>query len=99
MDTRRAGVQPGDAGRRLQLLREGAACLAAKQFVPAQRLAEQAVSIDARDADAWHLVGVALARQGQHARAVDAIERAIALRPASTQFHANLGNAHYEQAQ
>jgi tetratricopeptide (TPR) repeat protein len=81
------------------LLTEAIACLEANQLERAQLLAEQAASLDARDADAWHLAGVALARQGQHARAVDALGRAIAINPESAQFHANLGNAQYEQGQ
>ena len=89
----------GDQGRRLRLLAEGIACLNAKQFERAQRLAGQAVSIDAHDPDAWHLLGVALAGQGQHARAADAIARAITLNPTSAQFHANLGNTQFQQAE
>lgn len=85
--------------RRLQLLAEGIACLNAKQFERAQLLADQAAAMDARDPDAWHLMGVALAGQGHHARAADAIARAIALNPASAQFHANLGNTQFRQAE
>ena len=87
----------GDPGLRLQVLTEAIACLEAKDFSRAERLAGQAISIDARDPDAWHLMGVALAAQRQHARAADAIARAIALNPKSAQFHVNLGNARYEQ--
>jgi predicted O-linked N-acetylglucosamine transferase (SPINDLY family) len=87
----------GDPTLRLQVLTEAIACLEAKNFKRAERLASQAVSIDARDPDAWHLIGVALAAQRQHARAADAITRAIALNPKSAQFHVNLGNARFEQ--
>jgi protein O-GlcNAc transferase len=87
-----------DRGPRLRLLAEGIACLNAKQFERAQQLAGQAASIDVRDPDAWHLLGIALAGQGQHARAADAIARAIALNPMSAQFHANLGNTQFQQA-
>ena len=87
----------GDPGLRLQVLTEAIACLEAKDFKRAERLASQAVSIDARDPDAWHLMGVALAAQRQHARAADAIAHAIALNPKSGQFHVNLGNARFEQ--
>ena len=88
-----------DRGPRLRLLAEGIACLNAKQFERAQQLAGQAVSIDVRDPDAWHLLGVALAGLGNHAHAADAIARAIALNPNSAQFHANLGNAQFQQAE
>jgi predicted O-linked N-acetylglucosamine transferase (SPINDLY family) len=87
----------GDPGLRLQVLTEAIACLGAKDFKRAERLARQAASIDVRDPDAWHLIGVALAAQRQHARAADAIARAIALNPKSPQFHVNLGNARFEQ--
>ena len=88
-----------DRGPRLRLLAEGIACLNAKQFERAQQLAGQAASIDVRDPDAWHLLGVALAGLGNHAHAADAIARAIALNPNSAQFHANLGNAQFQQAE
>jgi predicted O-linked N-acetylglucosamine transferase (SPINDLY family) len=87
----------GDPGLRLQVLTEAIACLEARDFKRAERLGGQAVSIDARDADAWHLIGVALAGQREHARAADAIRRAITLNPRRVQFHVNLGNAWYEQ--
>jgi tetratricopeptide (TPR) repeat protein len=64
-----------------------------EQFERARQLAEQAASLERNNPDAWHLVGVALARQGQHASAVDAIKRALALNPASAQFHKDLGDA------
>jgi predicted O-linked N-acetylglucosamine transferase (SPINDLY family) len=86
-----------DAPHRMRLLAEGIAALNARKFETAQELGGQAASINADDADAWHLIGIALAGQGQHARAADAIARAIALNPASAQFHANLGNTEFEQ--
>jgi protein O-GlcNAc transferase len=87
----------GDAGERLQVLTEAIACLQTGQLEKAERLARQAASLDERDADAWHLVGVVLAKQGQHAGAADAILRAITLNPRAAQFHVNLGSARFEQ--
>jgi protein O-GlcNAc transferase len=95
----RGKTPASDRGPRLRLLAEGIACLNAKQFERAQLLADQAAAMDARDPDAWHLIGVALAGQGQHVRAADAIARAIALNPMSARFHANLGNTQFQQAE
>jgi hypothetical protein len=98
MDKGRSDLARGDPGLRLQVLTEAIACLEAKEFERAERFARQATCIEARDPDAWHLVGVALAQQGQYAGAAEAIGRAIALNPGAAQFHVNLGNAHFEQA-
>jgi predicted O-linked N-acetylglucosamine transferase (SPINDLY family) len=94
---KRSRVSAGQPDVRLQVLTEAIASLEAKDFERAELLAKQALSINARDADAWHLVGVVAARQGQHARAADAIGHAIALNPNAAQFHVNLGNARFEQ--
>jgi tetratricopeptide (TPR) repeat protein len=54
-------------------------------------------SILARDpnhADAAHLLGVVLHQQGQSAKAVELINRAVALRPSVPAFHANLAEAY-----
>ena len=49
---------------------------------------------DPNNADAAHLLGVALHQQGQSARAVELINRAVALRPSVPAFHANLAEAY-----
>src|SRR5262245_48622110 len=92
-DKKSSDLAEGDAGLRLQVLTEAIACLQVKDFERAERLARQATSIDVRDADAWHLLGVVLAGKRQFPGAADALARAIALNPNSPQFHVNLGNA------
>lgn len=70
---------PADVARELQLAagalqrRDPAACRAA---------ALRALQLAPNHADAWNLLGLALAQLGQPAEAVAALERAVALRPA-----------------
>jgi len=45
-------------------------------------------------ADALHLFGVLHHQNGYHARAVELLSRAVALRPEAVAFHANLAEAH-----
>jgi tetratricopeptide (TPR) repeat protein len=49
---------------------------------------------EAENADALHLLGVLYHQQGDHARGIDAIGRAVALRPNVALFHANLAEAY-----
>ena len=81
---------------RMRFLTQGLACLERRDFQNALVFGEQAVALNAKDYDAWHLSGVALARMGELARAIEVLQRAIALMPNSAQFHTNLGNAFYE---
>jgi len=55
----------------------------------------QAVLIrDPNHADAAHLLGVVFHQQGQSAKAIELINRAVALRPSVAAFHANLAEAY-----
>jgi tetratricopeptide (TPR) repeat protein len=55
---------------------------------------QEILSRDPQCADAWHLLGVLAHQQGDHARAVEHIGRAIALQPGQASFHANLAEAY-----
>ena len=60
----------------------------------ARRLYQQILAEQPDSADACHLLGVLVHQQGDHARAVELIAKAISLRPADADFHANLAEAH-----
>jgi len=47
-------------------------------------------------ADAWHMLGVAAAQQGQREKALSLIAHAIRLNPAPPYYHNNLGNVLHE---
>jgi tetratricopeptide (TPR) repeat protein len=49
---------------------------------------------EADNADALHLLGVVYHQQGDHARGIDTIGRAVALAPNVALFHINLGEAY-----
>jgi tetratricopeptide (TPR) repeat protein len=54
----------------------------------------QVLAQEQGQADAWHLLGVLHHQQADHARAVELIGRAVALRPNVPAFHANLAEAY-----
>jgi tetratricopeptide (TPR) repeat protein len=56
-------------------------------------LYDQVLTIDAGNADAWHLKGIALLAQGQPGVALPLIERACALVPGSALFHRSRADA------
>jgi tetratricopeptide (TPR) repeat protein len=64
------------------------------QLGPAAQLYQKILIQEQDNADALHLLGVLHSQQGQHARAVDEISRAVALRPSVPAFHANLAEAY-----
>jgi tetratricopeptide (TPR) repeat protein len=57
---------------------------------PAARLYQQVLDADEDNSEALHLLGVVNHQQGNHARAVELIGRALVLRPNVPVFHANL---------
>jgi polysaccharide pyruvyl transferase WcaK-like protein/Flp pilus assembly protein TadD len=59
----------------------------------AQTLYRAILAVDARHADALHLLGVASHQQGEHASAAEMIGRAIDLNRRAPQYHFNLGVA------
>jgi tetratricopeptide (TPR) repeat protein len=61
---------------------------------PAAQLYQKILVQEQDNAAALHLLGVLHNQQGQHARAVEEIGRAVALRPSVPAFHANLAEAY-----
>ncbi|HEV3437151.1 MAG TPA: tetratricopeptide repeat protein [Gemmata sp.] len=64
------------------------------QLEPAAQLYQKVLFQERDNASALHLLGVLHDQQGQHARAVEEIGRAVALRPNIPAFHANLAEAY-----
>ena len=61
---------------------------------PAAQLYQKLLFQEQDNASALHLLGVLHSQQGQHARAVEEIGRAVALQPNVPAFHANLAEAY-----
>jgi tetratricopeptide (TPR) repeat protein len=64
------------------------------QLGEAARLYQRVLAGDQENADALHLLGVLRHQQGDHARAIELIGRAVAVRPNAAIFHANLAEAY-----
>jgi tetratricopeptide (TPR) repeat protein len=64
------------------------------QLGPAAQLYERVLSQQKENAEALHLLGVIRHQQGDHARAVELIGRAVALRPNAFLFHTNLAEVY-----
>ena len=71
----------------------------AGQMGSAAQLYQRVLSREQENADALHLLGVLRHQQGDHARAVELIGRAVALRPNVAGFHANLAEAYRARGQ
>jgi tetratricopeptide (TPR) repeat protein len=65
----------------------------------AAQLYRKVLAQEQENADALHLLGVLHHQRGEHARAVELIGRAAALRPNVPAFHANLAEAYRAQGQ
>ena len=61
---------------------------------PASQLYQKVLAREQGNTEALHLLGVLHHQQGQHTRAVELIGRALALRPNSHIYHANLAEAY-----
>jgi predicted O-linked N-acetylglucosamine transferase (SPINDLY family) len=59
----------------------------------AEALYRRALELDAASADAWHLLGVLLTNRGRPDQALEALDRALALRPGDPGFLLNRGVA------
>ncbi len=57
---------------------------------PAAELYQKVLTREQENVEALHLLGTLHHQQGDHRRAVELIGRAVALRPNSAEFHANL---------
>ncbi|CAM2138721.1 protein O-GlcNAc transferase [Paraburkholderia tropica] len=71
---------PTPSARSDALFKRGLDRLNADNIMHAEALLREAVAADPRHADAWHQLGVALARQQRHAEGEQAIRRALAVR-------------------
>jgi tetratricopeptide (TPR) repeat protein len=80
-------LAPRSLDAALALHRQGALKEAARAY-------QDLLAADPEQADALHLLGVLRHQQGDHARAVDLIRRAVARRPSVPAFHANLAEAY-----
>jgi predicted O-linked N-acetylglucosamine transferase (SPINDLY family) len=60
----------------------------------AEKIYRQILAVEPNHADALHLLGVIASQAGQHAAAVEFIERAIALQGQAAFYHNNLGEAY-----
>jgi tetratricopeptide (TPR) repeat protein len=65
----------------------------AGQLDEAERIYRQVLEIDANHADSLHLLGVMAYQGGDCERAVEMINKAIAINPKAASYHSNLGNA------
>jgi predicted O-linked N-acetylglucosamine transferase (SPINDLY family) len=63
----------------------------------AEALYRQVLQADPRNADAWHLLGVAAYHAGRHDEAIAHIRHAIVIDPGQAIFHNNLGLAYQAQ--
>jgi tetratricopeptide (TPR) repeat protein len=73
------------------------------QLGAASQLYQRVLSREQENAEALHLLGVLHHQQGNHTRAIELIGRAVAIRPNSHIYHANLAEAYraindYERA-
>jgi tetratricopeptide (TPR) repeat protein len=75
--------RPAPGPNAVELRDRALGAMAQGRLAEAADLLGEAVAADPADAQAWHALGVTRARQGHHARAVDALERALDLRPAA----------------
>jgi tetratricopeptide (TPR) repeat protein len=64
------------------------------QLGPASQLYQKVLARENEHSEALHLLGALHLQQGNNARAVELIGRAVALRPSSHIFHANLAEAY-----
>src|SRR5262249_8472625 len=66
----------------------------AGRFGPAARMYQEVLRRDRESADALHLLGVLHHQKGEHARAVERMCQAVALRPGAAASPANLAEAY-----
>lgn len=62
------------------------------RFAEAELYYSQALALDARQADALHLLGVIALQTGDRQRAAELINAALAINPAAASYHSNMGN-------
>jgi tetratricopeptide (TPR) repeat protein len=67
------------------------------QLGAASQLYERVLASERENAEALHLLGVLYHQQGEHRRSVELIGQAVALRPSSYIYHANLAEVYRAQ--
>ncbi|MBF0179131.1 MAG: glycosyltransferase family protein [Magnetococcales bacterium] len=75
----------------LVALSHALALIEAGRFDRAEGIGLRVAGEDGEYADAWFIAGVAAARQGRHAEAVERLERAIGLQPGVSEYFNNCG--------
>lgn len=77
----------------LEQLRKGAELQRAGQLGLAHSHYQRAIKLDPQNADAWHLLGVAVLQAGKSALAAKHLQMAVKIRPGFAQAHNDLGTA------
>jgi len=65
----------------------------AGNLAEAERLYREILAVDARQADAWNLLGLVLHARGEHGAAIEHLRQAIAIDPRQPTFHYHLAEA------
>ncbi|MCC6811385.1 MAG: tetratricopeptide repeat protein [Deltaproteobacteria bacterium] len=81
----------------MELQRLAAALASAKRWAAAEVAAALAVESDPRSADAWMLLGMARAHQGEGLAAIRAYQRVVAERPKDVEAWTALGELHLQR--
>jgi tetratricopeptide (TPR) repeat protein len=97
---RQAGAAPAPAApvQPQELLKEAVHHHQSGDYRAAESLYRRVLAAAPDNADALHLLGVALRQLKQHEDAEQYIRRAIAARPETAQYHASFGNLHKDRA-
>jgi FkbM family methyltransferase len=85
------------AGQPQQILQQALQLHQAGRLAQAQQGYQQVLSLDPRNIDALHLLGLVCHQQGDHKQAVKFITKAIKRNAKSPEMHNNLGEAYREQ--
>ena len=93
IDRLRRALAPGGEDARLSNLEAGLILHESGDLGAAGKIYAGMLIRDPRDADALHLTGLIAHQRGEHDRALQLIQQAIAQRPSAPRFHFNLGNA------
>ncbi len=80
-------------------LHQTIAALHAGNIAEARKFAEHVLSIDPKQPDGWHLLGLVARRENHIKDAIDHIERAITIKSDESTFHLNLGNVYRDAGQ
>jgi tetratricopeptide (TPR) repeat protein len=82
-----------------EALETAARCFQSGQIAAAENLCRQIATTDPNFAEAWHLLGVIDLQRGNHASAIENIQRAVKADPSNAEAFNNLGVAQKSLAQ